>query len=159
MPELLDFANDLVHLEAASKVCLLFMVASLSFHLLLYCSCLICFWKLQIELKTLAEEMQAATKGLEKVEQELMASENDGAISLGFRKVSYTWKCVLSLLIWVSGMCILINSLANDKNYKIFVAASSEIALCFQVLKEFLDIADEEVKTLASLYSEVVSYI
>jgi hypothetical protein len=85
MPELLDFANDLVHLEAASK----------------------------IELKTLAEEMQAATKGLEKVEQELMASENDGAISLGFRKV----------------------------------------------LKEFLDMADEEVKTLASLYSEVVSYI
>ncbi|CAD5314225.1 unnamed protein product [Arabidopsis thaliana] len=81
MPELLDFANDLVHLEAASK----------------------------IELKTLAEEMQAATKGLEKVEQELMASENDGAISLGFRKV----------------------------------------------LKEFLDMADEEVKTLASLYSEV----
>jgi hypothetical protein len=61
MPELLDFANDLVHLEAASK----------------------------IELKTLAEEMQAATKGLEKVEQELMASENDGAISLGFRKVRY----------------------------------------------------------------------
>lgn len=56
-------------------------------------------------------------------------------------------------------MCILINSLANDKNYKIFVAASSEIALCFQVLKEFLDIADEEVKTLASLYSAVVSYI
>ncbi|XP_010478596.1 PREDICTED: formin-like protein 14 [Camelina sativa] len=81
MPELLDFANDLVHLEAASK----------------------------IELKTLAEEMQAATKGLEKVEQELMASENDGAISLGFRKV----------------------------------------------LKDFLDTADEEVKTLASLYSEV----
>lgn len=49
-----------------------------------------CFLKSQIELKTLAEEMQAATKGLEKVEQELMASENDGAISLGFRKVSCT---------------------------------------------------------------------
>uniref|UniRef100_A0A1J3DMM1 Formin-like protein n=1 Tax=Noccaea caerulescens TaxID=107243 RepID=A0A1J3DMM1_NOCCA len=59
MPELLDFANDLVHLEAASK----------------------------IELKTMAEEMQAATKGLEKVMQELTASENDGEISLGFRKV------------------------------------------------------------------------
>jgi hypothetical protein len=113
MPELLDFANDLVHLEAASKVCLLFMVTSVSFHLLVYCTCFILFLKMQIELKTLAEEMQAATKGLEKVEQELMASENDGAISLGFRKV----------------------------------------------LKEFLDMADEEVKTLASLYSEVVSYI
>jgi len=57
---------------------------------------------MQIELKTLAEEMQAATKGLEKVEQELMASENDGAISLGFRKVRYMWKYVLSFLIWAS---------------------------------------------------------
>jgi len=31
--------------------------------------------------------MQAVSKGLEKVEQELAASENDGAISIGFRKV------------------------------------------------------------------------
>lgn len=31
--------------------------------------------------------MQAVSKGLEKVEQELTASENDGAISAGFRKV------------------------------------------------------------------------
>ncbi|KAL0716484.1 hypothetical protein Bca4012_065806 [Brassica carinata] len=80
MPELLDFPSDLVHLEAASK----------------------------IELKTLAEEMQAADKGLKKVVQELIASENDGAISLGFRKV----------------------------------------------LKEFLDIAEAEVRLLASLYKE-----
>jgi len=35
----------------------------------------------------LAEEMQAVSKGLEKVEQELATSENDGAISTGFRKV------------------------------------------------------------------------
>lgn len=41
----------------------------------------------QIQLKTLAEEMQAVSKGLEKVEQELSASENDGAISVGFQKV------------------------------------------------------------------------
>lgn len=41
----------------------------------------------QIQLKSLAEEMQAVSKGLEKVEQELAASENDGAISMGFRKV------------------------------------------------------------------------
>ncbi|KAI7996702.1 Formin-like protein 3 [Camellia lanceoleosa] len=40
MPELLDFDKDLVHLEAASK----------------------------IQLKSLAEEMQAVSKGLEKVE-------------------------------------------------------------------------------------------
>ncbi|BFG30787.1 hypothetical protein CerSpe_170610 [Prunus speciosa] len=59
MPELLDFNKDLVHLEAASK----------------------------IQLKALAEEMQAVSKGLEKVEQELAASENDGAISAGFQKV------------------------------------------------------------------------
>ncbi|KAI7997221.1 Formin-like protein 14 [Camellia lanceoleosa] len=37
-------------------------------------------------LKSLAEEMQAVSKGLEKVEQELTASENDGAISAGFQK-------------------------------------------------------------------------
>ncbi|CAN6480926.1 unnamed protein product [Victoria cruziana] len=59
MPELLDFDKDLVHLEAASK----------------------------IQLKSLAEEMQAVSKGLEKVEQELAASENDGPVSTGFRKV------------------------------------------------------------------------
>ncbi|KAL2472228.1 Formin-like protein 14 [Abeliophyllum distichum] len=59
MPELLDFVKDLVHVEPASK----------------------------IQLKSLAEEMQAVSKGLEKVEQELTASENDGAVSLGFRKV------------------------------------------------------------------------
>ncbi|KAK1297894.1 Formin-like protein 3 [Acorus calamus] len=58
MPELLDFDKDLIHVEAASK----------------------------IQLKSLAEEMQAVSKGLEKVEQELTASENDGAISVGFRK-------------------------------------------------------------------------
>ncbi|KAJ8506407.1 hypothetical protein OPV22_007293 [Ensete ventricosum] len=57
MPELLDFDKDLIHLEAASK----------------------------IQLKLVAEEMQAVSKGLEKVEQELTASENDGDISVGFR--------------------------------------------------------------------------
>ncbi|CAA0838269.1 Formin-like protein 14 [Striga hermonthica] len=59
MPELLDFSKDLIHLEPASK----------------------------IQLKSLAEEMQAVSKGLEKVEQELTAAENDGAVSSGFRKV------------------------------------------------------------------------
>ncbi|XP_076920250.1 formin-like protein 14 [Bidens hawaiensis] len=58
LPQLLDFDKDLGHLEAASK----------------------------IQLKTLAEEMQAVSKGLEKVEQELTASENDGDISAGFQK-------------------------------------------------------------------------
>ncbi|XP_004301678.1 PREDICTED: uncharacterized protein LOC101301690 [Fragaria vesca subsp. vesca] len=81
MPELLDFDKDLIHLEAASK----------------------------IPLKALAEEMQAVSKGLEKVEQELAAAENDGVISSGFRKV----------------------------------------------LKNFLDTAEAEVRSLISLYSEV----
>lgn len=81
MPELLDFDKDLVHLEAASK----------------------------IQLKTLAEEMQAVSKGLEKVEQELTTSVNDGAISTGFQ----------------------------------------------EVLKNFLDTAESEVRSLISLYSEV----
>ncbi|XP_057834061.1 formin-like protein 17 isoform X2 [Cryptomeria japonica] len=59
LPELLDFDKDLAHLEAGSK----------------------------IQLKTLAEEMQAISKGLGKVEQELAASENDGPISEGFIKI------------------------------------------------------------------------
>lgn len=81
LPELLDFDKDLVHIEAASK----------------------------IQLKNLAEEMQAVSKGLEKVEQELAASSNDGAISAGFQRV----------------------------------------------LKNFLDTAEAEVRSLISLYSEV----
>ncbi|PIN04850.1 Rho GTPase effector BNI1 [Handroanthus impetiginosus] len=58
LPEVLDFQKDLVSLEAATK----------------------------IQLKYLAEEMQAIGKGLEKVVQELAASENDGPVSEHFRK-------------------------------------------------------------------------
>lgn len=42
---------------------------------------------MQIQLKSLAEEMQALIKGLEKLKQELAASENDGPVSEVFRKV------------------------------------------------------------------------
>ncbi|RZR86689.1 hypothetical protein BHM03_00013939 [Ensete ventricosum] len=42
---------------------------------------------IQIQLKSLAEEMQAIVKGLEKVELELNASEKDGPVSEIFRKV------------------------------------------------------------------------
>ncbi|KAL9416115.1 hypothetical protein AB3S75_039334 [Citrus x aurantiifolia] len=59
LPELLDFSEDLTSLEPASK----------------------------IQLKFLAEEMQALSKGLEKVVQELSMSENDGAISETFSKI------------------------------------------------------------------------
>lgn len=41
----------------------------------------------QIQLKYLAEEMQAITKGLEKVSEELSMAENDGPVSENFRKV------------------------------------------------------------------------
>ncbi|XP_074579301.1 formin-like protein 5 [Curcuma longa] len=57
-PHLLDFHEDLISLEAASK----------------------------IQLKSLAEEMQAIVKGLEKVGLELNASENDGPVSEIFRR-------------------------------------------------------------------------
>lgn len=41
----------------------------------------------QIQLKSLAEEMQSVSKGLEKVEKELSESSNDGAIAASFQKV------------------------------------------------------------------------
>lgn len=57
-PALLNFHLDLGSLEPATK----------------------------IQLKSLAEEMQAIIKGLEKVRQELVASESDGPVSEVFRK-------------------------------------------------------------------------
>ncbi|ESQ42574.1 hypothetical protein EUTSA_v10012463mg [Eutrema salsugineum] len=59
MPEVIDFTKDLSSLESATK----------------------------IQLKFLAEEMQAINKGLEKVVQELSLSENDGPISHNFNKI------------------------------------------------------------------------
>ncbi|KAL0393955.1 UNVERIFIED_CONTAM: Formin-like protein 18 [Sesamum latifolium] len=81
LPEVLDFHKDLVSLEAATK----------------------------IQLKYLAEEMQAVSKGIEKVVQELTLSEHDGAVSESFCKI----------------------------------------------VKEFYGSAEEEVKSVASLYSGV----
>ncbi|KAL2340728.1 hypothetical protein Fmac_008668 [Flemingia macrophylla] len=57
-PGLLDFHHDLVSLEAATK----------------------------IQLKSLAEEMQAIIRGIEKVKQELSACEKDGPVSEVFRQ-------------------------------------------------------------------------
>nr|KAJ0197354.1 hypothetical protein LSAT_V11C700381340 [Lactuca sativa] len=54
LPELLDFSKDLDSLEPASKV----------------------------QLKYLVEEMQAISKGLEKVVQELSMAENDGPLRI-----------------------------------------------------------------------------
>ncbi|GJS97666.1 formin-like protein 14, partial [Tanacetum coccineum] len=61
IPKLLDFDKDLVHIDAASK----------------------------IPFKDLAEEVQEVSKGLEKVEQELTALDNDGAIFAGFQMYVY----------------------------------------------------------------------
>ncbi|XP_016192013.1 formin-like protein 13 [Arachis ipaensis] len=58
LPEVLDFTNDLPNLEPATK----------------------------IQMNFLAEEMQAVSKGLEKVEHELLTSEKDGSISEIFCK-------------------------------------------------------------------------
>lgn len=55
---LLDFHNDLVNLEAATK----------------------------IQLKCLAEEMQTIIQGLENVKEELAASANEGPVSEVFHK-------------------------------------------------------------------------
>ncbi|KAI0504810.1 hypothetical protein KFK09_015763 [Dendrobium nobile] len=57
-PHLLDFHEDFISLEAASK----------------------------IQLKALADEQQDVVKGLEMVEMELIASESDGVVSETFRK-------------------------------------------------------------------------
>ncbi|KAK7265097.1 hypothetical protein RJT34_32713 [Clitoria ternatea] len=65
LPEVLDFSKDLPDLEPAAKV----------------------------QLKFLAEEMQAINKGLEKVVQELSISENDGPISETFRKKLKDFLC------------------------------------------------------------------
>ncbi|ANM64255.1 Actin-binding FH2/DRF autoregulatory protein [Arabidopsis thaliana] len=81
LPGLLNFPKDMVSLEAATN----------------------------IQLKYLAEEMQATSKGLEKVVQEFTASETDCQISKHFH----------------------------------------------MNLKEFLSVAEGEVRSLASLYSTV----
>ncbi|KAF8701425.1 hypothetical protein HU200_033590 [Digitaria exilis] len=81
---------------------------------------------IQIQLKSLAEEMQAVNKGLEKVEQELTTSENDGPVSEIFRKVITT-------------------------------ATGKPLTFC-QTLKDFLNGAEAKVRSLTSLYSNVVSF-
>lgn len=65
LPELLDFSKDLGSLESSTK----------------------------IQLKFLAEEMQAISKGLEKVVQELSLSESDGPVSEKFHMVLKEFLC------------------------------------------------------------------
>ena len=63
---------------------------------------------LQIQLKYLAEEMQAISKGLEKVVQELTASENDGPVSENFCKVLKIHQLLVQLNMGVAGLeCLL----------------------------------------------------
>lgn len=59
-------------------------------------------------MRFLAEEMQAVSKGLEKIVQELSMSENDGSVSENFRKVimkQMRWKfqnCMRLYFNWFS---------------------------------------------------------
>lgn len=84
LPEVLDFSKDLASLEAASKVFLFVMVRSI---IRVGTSWLKRVISIQIQMRFLAEEMQAISKGLEKVVQELSTSEIDGPVSENFRKV------------------------------------------------------------------------
>ena len=86
LPELLDFPKDLKSLEASTKVSIFLCEREIFFHTIGICWVM---WMVivQIQLKYLAEEMQAISKGLEKVVQELTASENDGPVSENFCKV------------------------------------------------------------------------
>lgn len=59
---------------------------------------------MQIQLKYLAEEMQAISKGLEKVVQELTASENDGPVSENFCKVLYINELLKYSSMWMKFM-------------------------------------------------------
>jgi DNA-binding protein YbaB len=51
--------------------------------------CKLCFnpFLSQLQFKSLDEEMQALNKGLDKLEEELQASETDGSVSEDFQKV------------------------------------------------------------------------
>lgn len=62
----------------------------------------------QIQLKSLAEEMQAISKGLEILKQELTASESDVPLSEVFRKVS----CCYFLLLYSTNFDQIMNFLS-----------------------------------------------
>jgi hypothetical protein len=91
-PELLNFHKDFASLELAAKILDLTQFDNFGYwqsmiHQLISKRTI---GLMQIQLKSLAEEMQAINKGLEKVEQELTISENDGPVSETFRKVTTT---------------------------------------------------------------------
>ncbi|KAL9682615.1 hypothetical protein QQ045_014417 [Rhodiola kirilowii] len=127
LPDVLDFNKDLAHLEVASK----------------------------IQLKSLAEEMQAVTRGLGKVEGELVASQNDGAISEGFEKSTI---CIPNCEPF---------PFARPPQHTVYhlSALAAEIlaegqppqhpGAADKVLKGCLLTAEAEVRLLTSLYAEV----
>lgn len=119
MPELLDFDKDLIHLEAASKVWLerdhySSNVVKWLFSLFFVFQSMKLFG--QIQLKSLAEEMQSVSKGLEKVEKELSESSNDGAIAASFQKVKELrtknkYEIILPIKVFVEINCLLLNTI------------------------------------------------
>ncbi|KAJ9568574.1 hypothetical protein OSB04_004540 [Centaurea solstitialis] len=102
-PTLLDFHEDLVSLEAASK----------------------------IQMKQLAEEMQSIIKGLEKVQQELAASANDGPVSEVFHKVD----------------------IHDEYSSPVADPGFLDSDGTFKTLKEFIGVAEAEVTSVTNLYA------
>lgn len=64
---------------------------------------------MQIQLKYLAEEMQAISKGIEKVLQELTTSENDGPVSENFCKVIMCINYFIKLRMGFLSLCFLLD--------------------------------------------------
>ncbi|KAF9662756.1 hypothetical protein SADUNF_Sadunf18G0087300 [Salix dunnii] len=124
LPELLDFSKDLASLEPASK----------------------------IQLKFLAEEMQAISKGLEKVVQELSASESDGPISDMFCKTLKEFlhfaeaevRSLASLYSGVVGLKLCLESCAN----LVFIT----LDFLFYFILEFNVISGEKCGCIDSLF-------
>ncbi|KAI3766873.1 hypothetical protein L2E82_16949 [Cichorium intybus] len=96
--DLLNFHVDLVSLESATK----------------------------IQLNSLVEEMHAIVKGLEKIKQELAASENNGQVSKVFYKTMNEFiniaelevESVTNLYFVVVEMLIYTNTSEHEENYK-----------------------------------------
>ncbi|KAK2996288.1 hypothetical protein RJ639_025845, partial [Escallonia herrerae] len=109
LPELLDFSKDLSSLEPASK----------------------------IQLKFLAEEMQAISKGLEKVVQELSMSENDGPVSENFRKSLKEFLCYAEGQ--VRSLASLYSAVETERTDRVQAGYQSFVGLSYRVVSTLLN--------------------
>ncbi|CAJ1944131.1 unnamed protein product [Sphenostylis stenocarpa] len=138
-PKLLDFHLDLVNLEGSTKVigngrwsisAPSFMIAP-PFAPLIDKAKRLSIPAELIQLKSLAEEMQAIIKGLEKVKQEFAASANDGPVSEVFHKVPL--------------MCLLATC-SKEVKYLLI-----ELVREFITLKEFIAVSESEGRNADAL--------